>query len=240
MSSTWPEDLISRIEDLDLVFTGMWSQPSRVGYGIFFYTPDMPNDIFFDKLAGITSLDAKALEDALCMFAKFNTIPYIYVLPRPDLERTLLEGGMKMHDVQRVLCKKPGGQAQAPRRVGKQESIAWSEVFCKSYDCMEWKDAVTRVVQSTLNEIEYYLDESGTSCVALYAKNSLLGLYCLGTVPEARREGHAQALVDFATSEAGKRGLDLLVLETYERDGLGTFYARLGFDEVYRKKVYTT
>jgi GNAT superfamily N-acetyltransferase len=75
--------------------------------------------------------------------------------------------------------------------------------------------------------------------MALCEKNSILGLYCLGTVPDKRRQGFAKSLIDFALSEVKSRGLDFLLLETYGKDNLMNFYSKLGFDTVYEKTVYT-
>ena len=239
MPGSGTEDLISRIDSLDLAFTGLWSESVRLECGTFFSNPDMPNDIFFDKLAGIKCLDDKMIGEALGLFEKYHTVPYFYLHAREDLEKVLAGKGFRLYDVQRVLAAKPSHHATAALRVGAGGAMRWAETFCSAYDCMGWIGAVSKVVQGTSDKIEYYLDEQCTSCVALYEKGQVLGLYCLGTVPRARRRGQASLLVDFAAGEAGRRGLDLLVLETYERDGLGDFYDRLGFGEVYRKKIYT-
>jgi ribosomal protein S18 acetylase RimI-like enzyme len=75
--------------------------------------------------------------------------------------------------------------------------------------------------------------------MALYEKNSLLGLYCLGTIPSMRRKGLAESLIGFAQSEVSRRKLKFLILETYQRDNLLGFYSKLGFQEIYRKNIYT-
>ena len=240
MAGACAADQTSRIEGLDLAFTGMWSQSLRLGYGTFFWNSEMANDPFFDKLADISRLDDKEVGDSLQLFEKHGSVPYFYLLERPDLEKDLQERGFRLYDIQRALARKPGGKATGVRRIVEGGALEWSKVFCSAYDCAEWEAVVARTVRRTLDKIEYYLDEPGTSCVALYAQESLLGLYCLGTVPGERGKGHATSLADFAAGEASRRGLDFLVLETYERDALAGFYSRLGFEEVYRKKVYTT
>ncbi|MGB9003506.1 MAG: GNAT family N-acetyltransferase, partial [Nitrosotalea sp.] len=118
-------------------------------------------------------------------------------------------------------------------------SILWSKTFCNSYDCHDWLVPVDDIVKKSLSSIGYYVDDSISSCVALYEKNSMLGLYCLGTIPSMRKKGLAVLLIDFALSEVKKRNLELLMLETYQRDGLLDFYLKLGFKEIYRKNIYT-
>ena len=75
--------------------------------------------------------------------------------------------------------------------------------------------------------------------MVLYEKNSILGLYCLGTVPSGRKQGYAASLIDFALHEVHSRNLEFLMLETYERDDLSKFYANLGFEDIYQKNIYT-
>jgi GNAT superfamily N-acetyltransferase len=75
--------------------------------------------------------------------------------------------------------------------------------------------------------------------MALYEKNSVLGLYCLGTIPHMRKQGFAATLIDFALHEAHSRNLQFLILETYGQDNLVNFYSKLGFENVYSKKIYT-
>jgi GNAT superfamily N-acetyltransferase len=99
--------------------------------------------------------------------------------------------------------------------------------------------SVDGIVKKSIPLVEYYVDDSISSCVALYEKNSILGLYCLGTIPSMRKKGLAISLIDFALSEVKKRNLESLMLETYQRDGLLDFYLKLGFKEIYQKNIYT-
>ena len=84
-------DLIEGLESLDLKFTGLWSQSVRLRCGTFFFNPDMPNDLFFDKFAGIGCIDGQTIDDTLALFKAHATRPYYYIRDRPDLEDVLLE-----------------------------------------------------------------------------------------------------------------------------------------------------
>ena len=239
MSGFGNNDLISRAEAVDLAFTGLWSNSINLRCGVFFFNQDLSNDIFFDKLSNITCLD-KTLDDSLELFERYRTTPYLYMLNRPDLERDLLQKNFRLYDTQHVLVKTPDS-ATGPQahKISNEESMVWSKIFCSAYDCNEWISSVDKIVKRSVNSMEYYIDDSASSCVALYESNSMLGLYCLGTVPEMRKKGHAASLINFAIDVVKRRSLEFLMLETYQRDKLLDFYLNLGFKEIYRKNIYT-
>lgn len=240
MSGAGTLGLIQRAEDLDLAFTAMWSRSVKMECGTFFFNDDMPNDVFFDKFVGIGCLDEKTIADSLSLFERHRTVPYFYLLEREDLETVLARKGFRAFDTQHVLVKDPSKSRQEAARISKDGVRQWAETFCSAYDCMDWMGAVMNAVESTASDVEYYLDDSKSACMALYEKNSILGLYCLGTIPSMRKRGLAASLVDFAAGQAERRRLEALMLETYQRDGLVGYYKTLGFREICAKKIYTT
>ena len=240
MSSIGNSTLISRLEEIGNSFTGLWASSETLKCGTLFFNPDLSNDIFFDKLTNITCIDNEMLDDALTLFAKRRTTPYVYALNNPELEDLLLEKNFRLHEVQHVLVKVPDSSRNPKvRMISIDDSTIWSKTFCNAYDCPDWLESVNGIVKKSISSIGYYVDNSISSCVALYEKNSMLGLYCLGTIPNMRKKGLAAMLIDFALSEVKRRNLELLVLETYKRDGLLDFYSKLGFKEIYQKNIYT-
>ncbi|MGI0047358.1 MAG: GNAT family N-acetyltransferase [Nitrosotalea sp.] len=240
MPSAGNRDLISRVEAVDLAFTGLWSNSINLKCGTLFFNQNLPNDVFFDKLTNMTCLDGKTLDDSLYLFQKYHTTPYVYTLNQPKFEEKLLEQNFKLYDTQYVLTKTPDSvMSSKARRISRAESMVWSETFCSAYNCCEWITSVDEIVKRSCDSIEYYVDESASSCVALYESNSMFGLYCLGTVPAMRKKGIAESLIDFAIDQVKRRNLEFLMLETYQRDKLLDFYFKLGFKEIYQKNIYT-
>jgi len=231
---------MQKVEENDRGFTGIWSKPIQLECGILFINQQLPNDIFFDKLTNITCTSGKMLDDAVSLFRKYNTKPFVYSLGYPELESLLSKKSFVHYDTQYVLMKKttPSTKPKA-RKISHDDSMLWARTFCQAYDCQEWLEAVDGIVKNSLTSVEYILDESASSCMALYQKNSIMGLYCLGTVPGMRNNGLATSLIDFAIHEVNQRNLDFLMLETYEKDNLLAFYTKLGFEKLYQKKVYT-
>ena len=234
--------MIDNIESNDLGFTAIWSNVTQLECGTLFMNPNLPDDLFFDKLTNITCLSEKMIDEAISVFHQNNMRPFVYTLNNPTLEEFLLKKNFKLYDTQHVLKKRTmsDNETSYVHHIEKKDSLLWAEVFCKSYDCYEWIKEVNDIVRMSLSQVEYLVDaEYNASCVALYEKNSILGLYCLGTLPEKRKKGLAKLLINHALNKVKTKNLDFLMLETYQRDDLLGFYSKLGFEKLYEKKIYT-
>ncbi len=233
--------MISKIEENDLGFTGMWSTMSTLECGTLFANQNLPNDIFFDKLTNIICLSEKMIDNAISIFQKNNTRPFVYVLNNSKLEELLRKKGFTFYDTQHALKKSTDTNLEnlSVHHIARKDSLLWAEIFCQSYECPEWIDEVNSIVRNSVSQVEYLVDsEYNASCVALYEKNAILGLYCLGTIPEKRKKGLARSLINYALNQVREKKLEFLMLETYERDRLLEFYSKLGFEKVYEKKIY--
>ena len=240
MSSIGNRTVISEVEENDLGFSRLWSQSTNLECGIMFFNPDLSNDVFFNKLTNITCISESMIDESLAVFHKYKITPFFYSLNYTELEEIFQKRNFIQYDIQHVLKKNNTSKKTTNvYRITDTDSMLWSKTFCDAYGCYEWILPVDRIVKNTLSSIEYYVDESISSCMALYEKNSLLGLYCLGTIPSMRRKGLAESLIDFAQNEVNRRKLKFLMLEIYEKDSLLDFYSKLGFQEIYQKNIYT-
>ncbi len=229
--------MIQQIESNDIGFTGMWSNATKFDCGILFLNQKLADDVFFDKLTGITCISDDMIEKALEYFRQNHSVPYVYSLNYPELDAMLEKKGFTRYDVQHVLKRTRPAKKANVVKITHGDIDLWTGIFCKAYDCLDWSNTVSSILENTLHSVDYFVDESGSSCMALYEKNSILGLYCLGTIPSMRRRGTAASLIDFASYYAASKNLTL-ILETYEKDNLLEFYSKLGFDQVYYKTVY--
>ncbi len=240
MSGTWNRIMMSAAEENDLAFTSFWSKPIQLECGTLFINQELPNDIFFDKLTNVTCTSERMLGKAVSLFHKYSMKPFVYSLNYPKLEDLLHKKNFVHYDTQHVLMKKSILPTK-PKvcKISYENSALWAKTFCQAYDCGEWFHVVDTVVKDSLTSVEYFVDESISSCMALYQRNSVMGLYCLGTIPSQRNMGLAASLIDFALHEVNQRKLEFLMLETYEKDSLLGFYTKLGFEKLYQKSIYT-
>jgi GNAT superfamily N-acetyltransferase len=233
--------MIETIESNDLSFTGFWSVATQLDCGILFLNPKLPNDIFFDKLTNVTCISEKMLHTSVEQFKKSGSKPYIYVLDNPELEDFLKKKGFIVYDTQHVLKKRISSSSKRSNvtKINIDNTHVWTKIFCEAYDCLDWMGHVNSILKNSLSYIDYFVDESNSSCIALYEKNTILGLYCLGTIPSRQKLGFASSLIDFALHEVHSRNLHFLMLEVYEKDDLLKFYSKLGFEHIYKKIIYT-
>jgi len=234
--------MIGKIEEVDREFTAIWSKMIALECGTLFLNANFPNDLFFDKLTNITCSSEQMIDEAIEIFQKNNMRPFVYVMDNENLEKLLVKKNFKLYDTQYVLKNFTINDYKDFHvlHIEKSNSLLWAEIFCKSYDCHDWLDEVNRIVKNSSSQVEYVIDkEHNASCVALYEKNSVLGLYCLGTIPEYRKKGLAKLLINYSLNKVKIKNLDFLLLETYQRDNLLEFYSKLGFEKVYEKKIYT-
>lgn len=232
--------MIQQIESNDNGFTGIWSNAHQLECGTLFLNPKLSDDVFFDKLTNVTCTSEKMIDESLEKFQKNHSRPYVYSLNYPEFENMLKRKGFVYYDAQFVLKKRtlPSKKPKATK-ISHSKISLWAKIFCEAYDCQDWAEPVNSILQNSLSSVDYFVDESNSSCMALYEKNSILGLYCLGTMPNRRRQGTAASLIDFALHEVYSRNLEFLMLETYERDNLSKFYSNLGFESIYDKIIYT-
>ena len=232
--------MISKIESNDMGFTGMWSNKTKFDCGTLYSNPKFSDDVFFNKLTGVTCMNENMVDATIEHFRKNNLVPYVYSTNYPEFDTLLEKKGFSHHDMQHVLKRRamPSKETSAVRITHDSVDV-WTRIFCDAYDCPTWSESVTSILKQSLQYVGYFVDESSSSCMALYEKNGILGLYCLGTVPDKRNRGTAASLIDFASNEVGSKNLEFLMLETYGKDNLLEFYSKLGFERVYSKTVFT-
>ena len=232
--------MIQQIESNDEGFTGTWSSTTKLDCGILFLNPKLKDDLFFNKLSSITCISEKTIDESILQFKKNNSRPHVYSLNYPELENMLKRKRFVYHETQHVLKNRRLPLKKPQVTIISSDKISlWTDIFCKSFDCPTWKTPVESILKDSIESVQYVVDKSESSCMALYEKNSILGLYCLGTMPSKRGQGIAASLIDFALHEVNSRNLESLILETYQSDNLLKYYSKLGFEQVYQKKIFT-
>jgi len=232
--------MISKIESNDMGFTGMWSSKTTFDCGTLYSNSKFSDDLFFNKLTGVTCVSEDMVDKTIEYFRKNDTVPYVYSTSYPEFDNLLEKKEFSHYDIQHVLKRRtvPAKETSAVK-ITHDSIDVWTRIFCQAYDCPTWSESVASILEKSLQSVGYFVDESGSSCMALYEKDSVLGLYCLGTVPDKRNHGTAASLIDFASGEVNSKNLEFLMLETYGKDNLLEFYSKLGFEQVYSKTVFT-
>jgi GNAT superfamily N-acetyltransferase len=90
---------------------------------------------------------------------------------------------------------------------------------------------------------DFFVDHDGPNPVAcaltVYAA-SLAGIYAVATVPPARKQGRATALLNHAAAAAAARGFSILGLQTETGSDAERLYRREGFETLFEMRVFRT
>jgi GNAT superfamily N-acetyltransferase len=237
----------------EFYFCSLWTEHFRIrNCADILLNEKLTQDYFFNRLTNITCNDThSAIEEGVRISFKKGIDCYVYV---PDdnkkLEDMLLGKGFTLVDSMSVLKCTTTNSIEYDNntiditKIGIDSIPIWVDVFCHAFDIQNWKNEVQRIIKSHFKEltllVSYLKNKSNipVGCTALFHRCSLIGLYCLGTVSGFRGQGIATKMVKVALEIAQQRGLDFIFLQAFANEGIIGFYNKLGFQTIYKKKVY--
>ncbi len=125
------------------------------------------------------------------------------------------------------------------RIIDRADIPAWVKTFCGAFEVPSWEDEVGRIVNASFDQLDLlvcYIDERPAGSAALFRKNNVTGLYCLGTIPEFRGKGVAKSLIRESARVAHEHS-DFLFVQSLESEGSLALYQKAGFEIVYQKTI---
>ena len=194
-----------------------------------------------------------AIEESVRVFIEKRLNCYVYLKDNEDiLEELLLKKGFMLIDTMQVLMSphvnnmKYENNKIAVIKIGMDLIPLWIDIFCKSFDALDWKDEVEKIVNSHYKDLVLllsYTDFNTTKipigCAALYHRHGVMGLYCLGTIESFRGKGSAKQIIKISMQIARNQGLSFLFLQAFTNEQFIDFYKKMGFQILYKKKIYT-
>ena len=220
------------MEDNEWSFCSMWAERLKPVCGCALANGRLEGDYFFNRadVSGCPDPLAAARHIAM-MFWRKGIDCHLY-----DRDGVLAGKGLAQIDMMHVLTTGKSGVMGRTDvvRVGRSLLPAWIEVFCKSFAVPHWKREVGRVVSGNAEGLELLLSYRGgipAGCAALYHKNGVTGLYCLGTVSQLRGRGVARSILRSVMFKG-------LFLQTLGSERLLPFYEKEGFVVAYTKQIY--
>jgi len=197
-----------------------------------------------------TRFDIDAIEEKIMEVVEFyssNGLPFLWMVsPKdspPDLSQRLEVNGF-------VRSGSPGmaidlRQLKAPasppgfrleRVMDKESLINYSHLMPKAFGFDDLsKSAVTRWIQGLglredLSHYIGYLDDKQVASSSIYCSGGVAGLYCVASMPEARRKGLGSLMSAIPLLNAREEGYNVGVLHSSMlAHGV---YLRLGFEDV--------
>jgi GNAT superfamily N-acetyltransferase len=159
--------------------------------------------------------------------------------------RALEDSGYKPFDTMTVLISngRVGGEGAAQAKIIASPSAeSWTRAYLAAfYGGQDLAACVTDTVRTllkaraaTLLEARFHDETAGV--LAIFRTRGLAGVYCLGTVPEHRRKGVAETLLQRAKEIADEEGRKL-ILQSLSSEGSEGYYTKRGFVPLYSKRM---
>jgi len=239
--------MIKEMEDNENSFIALWSDKVKLNCATLYGNSVMNDDPFFNR---VTDIDCEEFDDMLNQaeneFVKRNVKPFVYCLSNERLKIKLKEHRFVLHDTMTTFLYEGCYKLQhSPDitiyKVDKNKMQEWIDAYCSSFDCYSWRNDIERIISNSFDSFQLYIacvKKAPAGCMILFEKNSLLGLYCLGTLTKYRRAGVATALISIAAEIMKNDGLKLF-LQSFNADGLIGYYVKRGFTPIYTKEIYT-
>lgn len=237
--------MIEQMEDNENSFVGLWSERISLNCATVYVNLAMMEDPFFNR---VTDIDCEEFSEMLNAaereYAKRKAKEFIYCLSNERLEAELQKQNFVLYDTMSVLLyESPYKLRYSPdikiKEVNRNEILPWISVFCSSFN-VEKESDVSRIISNSFNSMRLYLaymKDFPAGCVAVFEKNSLLGLYCFGVLSKYKGKGVATALISVCADIAKERDLKLF-LQSFQADSLINYYIKRGFTQIYTKRIY--
>jgi ribosomal protein S18 acetylase RimI-like enzyme len=224
-----------------------------------FINKKLSEDYFFNRLSIKDCNNTKStLEECIkIQHIRNKTNCYIYIADSKEndnkLEKLLIKKGFSQIDVLQISVlrsdnaynnKKYYGRDARDIRVvtiNKGSIGLWSELFSTSFDVPEWRYEVEKIMNVNFDRLLLlvsYFENKPAGCCALLSKDSITGLYCLGTLSCFRHRGLARKMILKCIEVAKQQGSEFLLIQTFWSEKLTRFYRKNRFKTLYNKKVY--
>jgi len=221
------------MHDNEWSFCSMWAERIKSGCADALINSKFEGDYFFNRsrISGCPDPVAAACRVAKIFWQK-DMDCYLH-----DREGLLEKKGFAQIDTMYVLKSGATKAASGKTMIADQQLLpVWIDVFCKAFSVPEWRPEVQRIMNANASKMTLllsYRENVPAGCAALYTKNGVTGLYCLGTILQLRGRGLARSILRYAAGMSGH-----LFLQTLESEGLLPFYQKAGFEVAYAKKIY--
>jgi N-acetylglutamate synthase-like GNAT family acetyltransferase len=243
-------------------FCSLWTEHIKINECTdLFINEKLGDDYFFNRVNNILcclNVDHDAniaarlvLRNSIRLFSERRLKCFVYIDDSDSvLESILLKNKFTLLDTMQAfrsnIDKVPyQNQSIYVDKIGMDLVPVWIDVFCKSFDALELKSEVQRILKEHFNKLTLLIgyvtrnsSQIPAGCALLFNTARLTGLYCLGTIESFRHQGLATKIIGSSIDIASQQSASLLICQAFTKQGFAEFYKRLGFQLVYKKKIY--
>jgi GNAT superfamily N-acetyltransferase len=248
------------MEQNESSFCSLWTEHIKINNCTnLFINEKLGEDYFFNRISntlcyynGNTNHDAtSALRISLRILSERRLKCFVYIDDSDTMmEAILLKNKFTLLDTMHCFRSNMNNiRLENPKihvdKIGINLLSVWVDIFCKSFNALDWKSEVHRILKTHFNELTLligYIKSNSSQipagCALLFNQNRLNGLYCLGTLDSFRHQGIAGKIVKASLDLAKKSSNRFLICQAFTNQGFTEFYKKLGFQLVYKKKIY--
>jgi GNAT superfamily N-acetyltransferase len=195
-----------------------------------------------------------SIEQIVSRIKKLNISASWYITPQSypvNLQNTLKDYGFTYKDDWSAMAIDLGNVPESfdfPEGMAIKEVLnldeleTWTDILVKSFEFPEIVQSYKKYFSNAGLErpnSHYYLGFLNGNPIAtgvLFDGEGAAGLFYIGTVPEARKQGIAKVMVSYLLSTAKKKGYSISVLQSSEMGY--PVYKKIGFKKYYTTKIY--
>ena len=244
-------------------FCSLWTEYIKINECTdLFINEKLGDDYFFNRVNYTlccvnANHDANAaarmvLRNSIRLFSERRLKCYVYIDDSDCvLESILLKNKFTLLDTMQVFrsnvdrVQQYQNQSFYVDKIGMDLVPVWIDVFCKSFDALELKSEVQGILKKHFNKLTLLIgyvkrnsSQIPAGCALLFNTDGLTGLYCLGTIESFRHQGLAKKIIGSSIEIARQHSASLLICQAFTKQGFAEFYKRVGFQLVYKKKIY--
>ena len=229
-----------------------WTSALELADGINCYLSKDFQEAAFNRAVLIRPLKGvdPIVSDVFERFREFGSSPAFFIPEGPAYQPAadaVSRSGLEQIDRFLVMLSQSKVPHEARgigvREVARDESEVWAKTYLHAfYGDLTLLDSVVKCFTSSFDNranrlllAEMVGEPVGT--MATHHGGGLVGVYCLGTVPGARKMGAASALLGAAHDQAGRAGTRV-ILQTFESEGTEGFYTKQGFARAFAQRVF--
>jgi len=251
------------MEHNESTFYSLWTEHIKINECTdLFINEKLGDDYFFNRVNYTLCChnaddDANAattlmLRNSIRMFSERRLKCFVYIDDSDSVpESILLKNKFTLLDTMQAFrsnidkIQQHENQSIYVDKIGMNLVPVWIDVFCKSFDALEMKSEVQRILKKHFNKLTLLIgyvkrnsSQIPAGCALLFNTDRLTGLYCLGTIKSFRHQGLARKIIGSSIDIARQQSASLLICQAFTKQGFAEFYKRLGFQLVYKKKIY--
>lgn len=230
-------NLTSLWKDVSLPLQGFFERDAYTYYKVT--ESEWPNRLVFHDTVGESAF-AKANSEYL---EKEHPAHLSFFEHYNEDRKDLLSSKLEVRSIQYGMCLElqnkfdKGGRIQLKKAVDGEDALLWAELFEKCFNYRTHHKQVLLPIEHTFFYLVHNENNEPIGTIITHSENqNVLGIHSMGIIPDARRKGYAQELMETILKLSSDHGFRYAVLQASEM--AVPLYEKLGFEHQFKMTNY--